>query len=224
VCLLYTAHSSGGNACPFVNGTTRLTTPCVNYNPCPVNCTANWQLNGNCTGQCSGGAGFIPEVCFISASASAPAPATAAAAAFKLRSACVPELGAAVLPVLQKTQAVVQHSVPCCRTSPIDTSPHMLLYHPLPVHESVSNASLTVHAMLPQSTGVQCFQPGHVWWQLPVHKRHHQAHAAMYQQHTLPTPRLCGVLGDRQLLWGLWRRRGTASRGVQSGSYCCIQW
>lgn len=119
---------SGGNACPVVNGTTRLTTPCVNYNPCPVNCTANWQSNGNCTGQCSGGAGFIPEVCFISASASAAAPATAAAAAFKLRSACVPELGAAVLPILQKTQAVVQHSMPCCRTSPIDTSPHMLVY------------------------------------------------------------------------------------------------
>lgn len=119
---------SGGNACPVVNGTTRLTTPCVNYNPCPVNCTASWQFNGNCTDQCSGGVGFIPEVCFISASASAAAPATAAAAAFKLRSACVPELGAAVLPILQKTQAVVQHSMPCCRTSPIDTSPHMLVY------------------------------------------------------------------------------------------------
>jgi hypothetical protein len=53
---------AGGNECPTVNGTTRLSTPCNNDNPCPINCTASWVENGNCTGQCSGGSGFTPKV------------------------------------------------------------------------------------------------------------------------------------------------------------------
>uniref|UniRef100_A0A383W8B1 Peptidase M11 gametolysin domain-containing protein n=1 Tax=Tetradesmus obliquus TaxID=3088 RepID=A0A383W8B1_TETOB len=63
------AAANGGNECPTVNGTTRLSIPCKNNNPCPVNCTAAWVEAGNCTGQCSGGSGFVPEVFLMSSPA-----------------------------------------------------------------------------------------------------------------------------------------------------------
>lgn len=51
----------GGRICNYTNGATRKTTTCNNTQPCPINCTGQWQSNGTCSGACNNGTGVLPE-------------------------------------------------------------------------------------------------------------------------------------------------------------------
>jgi len=67
VYIVTTTAAYNGTDCPVAHGTTRQQTPCNNTTPCPVNCTGSFIMpdNTSCSGQCGGGAGFIPEVFLV---------------------------------------------------------------------------------------------------------------------------------------------------------------
>lgn len=61
---------NGGNPCAITNGTIKTNTTCVNYDWCPVNCTASWvPVAGSCTGACGGGDGFTQETWVVTSDA-----------------------------------------------------------------------------------------------------------------------------------------------------------